>query len=666
MTLALDEESRLAAAARLVGRPTKDALEAALSGLGDRSWRVRKASVEAVLAHPDRDAAIDGLVAALRDEANAGKRNSAVEALVRLGAAAVPTLLGRVGDPDPEIRKVVVDVLGEIGDRRTVPALVGVLADGEGNVRTSGAEALGKIGDERAYASLLAVLEGADLWLQHAALAALGRVGRPVPRPLLARLVDHAQLRRPVYDLIGQVKDAEAADLVLAGISDRGRSTREAAVVATWALWEGHPSLRGPLTEALRARGETAAWRDAVASVLASTATGVRLAAGALLAVAGDDRGVAAMLAAAADERCRASARAALGAAGPSARRALEATLGIAADEQRELAATLLGDLPGLDPESAAALAAALGDAAPQVRAAAALALGRAGQAGSAESIAPLLLDPVEEVRGAAIRALGALAACADALVTRAEPLLAAEDPTRRRTGARLLGEVDGAAASADRAVGRLAFALKDHDVGVRQAAAAALGRLGRREAGDALVLALADESADVRIEAAGALGRMRSAGAVEALCLLVVDPDPWVRAATLEALGAIGAPSAFTAVVGALKAAEPPVVLAAVEAAVAVGGEAAAPHLLPLLASPEPEIVKAAARRLAGFGGAPVTAALLPLLGSPDWGVRAAAAEALGRRRAEEARAPLRARLALEEDEVAREAIRRALEALG
>jgi HEAT repeat protein len=107
-------------------------------------------------------------------------------------------------------------------------------------------------------------------------------------------------------------------------------------------------------------------------------------------------------------------------------------------------------------------------------------------------------------------------------------------------------------------------------------------------------------------------------------------------------------------------------VVLAAVEAAVAVGGEAAAPHLLPLLASPEPEIVKAAARRLAGFGGAPVTAALLPLLGSPDWGVRAAAAEALGRRRAEEARGPLRARLALEDDEVAREAIRRALEALG
>jgi HEAT repeat protein len=651
MTLGLDEEARLGAAARLVGRPTRDALDAALGGLADRSWRVRKAAVEAILAHPDREGAIEGLIAALRAEANAGQRNSAAEALVRLGTAAVPALLGRTGDPDPELRKFVIDVLGEIGDRRTVPALVGAIADGETNVRTSAAEALGKIGDERAVASLLAVLEGGDLWFQHAALSALGRIGRPLPRPLLTRLVDHPQLRRAVYDLIGQVRDAAAADLVLAGIGDRGRSTREAAIVAFWALWEAHPALEAPLAETVRARadgtpprgaggftGAPVSWREALAAAIDSPAAQVRLAAGALLAVAGDSRGVAPLVAAVGDERLRSSALAALRAAGATAVQALEALLADPDEARRGLAAALLGELSDLN--------------------------GR--------GVAELLADPSEEVQMAAVEALGRFAVLAgpSTLLDRAAPLEAAADAGHRRTAALLLGRLgdlhDLAPEAARAAAARLAFALKDADVAVRQAAAAALGRLRSGEGVDPLLLALADEAPEVRIEAAGALGRLRSAAAVEALALLVRDDDPWVRAAALRALGAVGAPAAFPVVAAALQADEPPEVLAAIDAAVAVGGDAAVPHLLPLLSSPEPEIVKATARVLASLGGAAVTAALIPLLSTPDWGVRAAAAEALGRRRAEEARPALQARLALEEDDVARGAMRRALEALG
>ncbi len=702
MMLGSDEEARLAATARLVGRPTHDALDAALGSLADQSWRVRKAAVEAILAHPDREGAIEGLIAALRSEANAGQRNSAAEALVRLGTAAVPALLGRTGDPDPEVRKFVIDVLGEIADRRTVPALFSALADGETNVRTSAAEALGKIGDERAVVRLVAVLEGDDLWLQHAALSALGRIGRPLPRPLLTRLVDQPHLRRAVYDLIGQVRDAASADLVLAGIGDRGRSTREAAIVALWALWEAHPTLEAPFADALRARvGERspAGWREAVVAAASSPAATVRLAAGALLAIAGNGRGVAPLVAAVADERLRGSALAALRAGGATSVQALEAMLADPDEARRELAAALLGEVSDPDGCSVAALKAALGDPAPAVRAAAALALGHAGyppdRGGcapgtrlrgrhpacrpgtrgectiAAESVAALLADPSEEVRTAAGEALSRLAVLAGpaTLLDRAAPLLAAPDAGQRRTAVLLLGRLgdldDPASEAARTAAARLAFALKDADVAVRQAAAAALGRLGRREGVDLLLLALADEAPEVRIEAAGALGHLRSPAAVDALALLVRDDDPWVRAAAIRALGAVGAPAAFPVVAAALQADEPPVVLAAIGAAVAVGGDAAVPHLLPLLGSPEPEIVKATARLLAPLEGGAVTAGLIPLLSAPDWGVRAAAAEALGRR-AEEVRPALQARLAVEEDDVAREAIRRALEALG
>lgn len=707
MSLALDEEARLAATARLLGRPNREALEAALAALGDRSWRVRKAAVDAIVAHPDRSAALEGLIAGLRAEANAGERNSAAEALVRIGGAATPALLERITDADPDVRKFVVDVLGEIAEPQSVPALVGALSDGDENVRAAAAEALGKIGDERAVAGLLAALEGGDLWLQHAVLAALGRLGRPLPRPLLTRLGGHPQLRRAVFDLIGQVRDAAAVDLVLGGIADRGRGTREAAIVALWAVIEAHPALAAPLAHALgRPEGSArtgaalaagadpgpgwaapVGWREAAASALESPAAGVRVAAGALLALAGDGRGVPPLVAAVGDERLRDSALVALRTAGPRAAAALGAMLSDPDGTRRELAAALLGELPAADNDLDRTLAAALGDPAPAVRAAAARALGRRGAAACGDAVAALLADPSEEVQAAAVEALALLAAVDGpaALAGRAAPLLSADDAGRRRAAVALLGRMgdlltersSGPAGAAPRwrdesadqiraAFGQLAFALKDPDAGVRQAAATALGRLGGDDALEPLALALADEAPEVRIAAAGALGRLRSPSAVEPLTLLVGDPDPWVCAAALEALGAIGAPAGFRAITAALAAADPLVVLAAVEAAAAVGGDAAVPHLLPLLGSPEPDVVKGVVRQLARLGGPEVTGALLPLLEAADWGVRAAAAEALGTRRAPAARAALTARLAVEEDDLTRAALRRALDALG
>src|SRR5438105_388965 len=63
--------------------------------LGDKDWRVRKTIVDGFVrdARPD---VVERLVDALADDENAGRRNSAIEALIRIGDTAVPPLIARL------------------------------------------------------------------------------------------------------------------------------------------------------------------------------------------------------------------------------------------------------------------------------------------------------------------------------------------------------------------------------------------------------------------------------------------------------------------------------------------------------------------------------------------------------------------------------------------
>src|SRR5260370_22309587 len=76
------------------------ALEALVQRLYDESWRVRGAAAERLASLPDRRV-IAKLLATLGDRGHAGARNSAVEALTRLGLAAGPAVISLLGHPHP-------------------------------------------------------------------------------------------------------------------------------------------------------------------------------------------------------------------------------------------------------------------------------------------------------------------------------------------------------------------------------------------------------------------------------------------------------------------------------------------------------------------------------------------------------------------------------------
>ena len=193
--------------------------------------------------------------------------------------------------------------------------------------------------------------------------------------------------------------------------------------------------------------------------------------------------------------------------------------------------------------------------------------LGRIGDPGSVDALEGLLDDAREEVREAALFALGrigtrrALEAMLDGLESGGRwsqekvaeaveeageesrgvllELLASDNPRHRAFAAEVLGVVGG-----EEEALRLEAALANGSVDVRARAAASLGRMGRASFRPALIQALEDPAWEVRAQAARALGRMGAEEDAPLLARALRDPEWWVRnnaAAALRELGAAG-----------------------------------------------------------------------------------------------------------------------------
>ena len=97
---------------------------------------------------------VEALIVALSDGDNPGRRNSAVEALVRCGPETIPALVETLESSDVDVRKLAVDTLAGIGDESARDALNEMLCDPDSNVRAATADALGIIGGAAVPAQL--------------------------------------------------------------------------------------------------------------------------------------------------------------------------------------------------------------------------------------------------------------------------------------------------------------------------------------------------------------------------------------------------------------------------------------------------------------------------------------------------------------------------------
>jgi HEAT repeat protein len=640
-----DEETRRLAVVGLAAHPFSEIEECLFHALGDGSWRVRKEAVDALLAAAVDEEEMVKLIGLLRSHDNAGLRNSAVEALERLGAHALPVLSRFVGDADHDVRKFVIDIMGNIGAAASCPLLIGALDDPDPNVSAAAAENLGKIGDSSAVPALVQALGRNDTWFRYTILEALSRIGSPAPMAVIAPLSGENLLKKAVFDCLGVIGDVEAVPFLVEGLKERVKTAREAAARALAGLRE---RLSADQAEhSLDARLRDLAGSPFVVGLLASLETserGLQEALIKILGIIGDERATAVLLRSCRDERLRRHCLQAFSNMGAARLSSLIGAFATADGEERCFVVYVCGEL-GFR-ECMPILDEAMSDPDPMLRRVAVTAAGKIGLTAMLTSIIRLLDDGDPDVREGTVKALARLAASDSAAVRDvALTLAAAADPDKRRNAAILF------ATFAD--TDRLSLLIKDEDPMVRKTAVQALGELKSPASVGHLVMALVDEESEVRIAAANALGDTGGHEVLAPLLLALKDNDPWVKCAAMKSLGRAGTEEALSAIAETMEKADGLIMISALESVAAIGGGRAFGMVQKALDDPDEEVVKAAIGILSREGDDWLEAYGEKLLGHSHWDVRNHTVRVMAEMWGEKALLHLRSALERESDDL-------------
>ncbi len=647
-----DAEERREAAVDL-GRAGRKAISLLMLAVGDTDWRVRKTAVEALVALRGADV-IAGLIHTLGAHDNAGARNSAIEALIHIGAESVDALLTALKTPDVDVRKFIVDILGDMKDSRTVPTLIGLLDDPDENVRVAAAEALGKIKDRRAVDALVSCLTRPDQsWLDYAAAEALGEIGDDRALGPLLTALGRSSLREPVLESLGKIGNLNTLAPLIAGLADTLRIVREVSVVALATIVrKSGPVEKGKIVQAVK-KDISGRAVDFLEELLITSGGELQKAAVSVLGWAVSERSIQKLLSLLREEDLEEPVVQALRNLDGCRVRLLLDYLTDSNALVRRVVARVLGEIGSSEAE--APLIGLLADENGHVRSNAAEALGRLRSRNAVKPLLALLEDEYESVHESAIRALANIGdeSVLDGLVKD----FTARDAAMRRNIALLLGKF-----ATERAADALVFALKDEESEVRKAVVQALGGLPAAKAVRPLLLAITDDDPEVRMLAVDALGKTNGPQVQETLIPLLEDEDLWVRAAAARGLGRVGGKTISKILVEHLGKASDIFLLALVEVLGKLHVEHALDPLLKLAEHADPEVRKTVLSSLSAYSGPNVQKTVIARLSDPHWSVRKTALEILKVRKDASA-GPILEKMAEEDpDTIVRQAAREAL----
>jgi HEAT repeat protein len=172
-----------------------------VEGLKDDNPGVQEAAI-AGLCRIGGSQVVSSLMPLLRDEA--GIRNRAVEVLEHAGADGLEILVPLARHADANLRKVIIDTLGKLGDARALETLIDALQDTDANVRAAAADAVGRMQAAQAVPQLLRLLHD-DEWVVFSAVEALGHIGATAAIPSLIELLEQGSepLRYAIVDALG-------------------------------------------------------------------------------------------------------------------------------------------------------------------------------------------------------------------------------------------------------------------------------------------------------------------------------------------------------------------------------------------------------------------------------------------------------------------------------
>jgi HEAT repeat protein len=197
-----------------------------LHALNDRDPDVRLAAARSLGRLRPRSAAGPLLYALVQGLV---PRAVAANALISIGAAALPGIRNLLCDEEPAARANAVELLGRLGNPRDSPALRERLDDEAPVVRRRACEALARLGADDACDALEELLADAVADVRISAAEALAAVGDERSAPTLLRLVHHDDVE--VAEVAARALTAVAPGLVveLGGDIDAHPQLRHAA-----------------------------------------------------------------------------------------------------------------------------------------------------------------------------------------------------------------------------------------------------------------------------------------------------------------------------------------------------------------------------------------------------------------------------------------------------
>ena len=631
-------EIRREAVEKMARRKDPACIPLLLTAMKDISWRVRKTAVEILFQDYAVEEYIDGLIQLLHIEDNAGARNSAIEALIRLGKKASVYLIEAFKTPNKDVRKFIIDVLGELMDNRALGLMLEAIRDEDENVRATAVEHLGKVGELSVVDALIDILDNGDLWTAYPAADALGRIGNRKAVPHLLQALKRKPLREPVLKALGRLADPSTLENIISLIEDGSKNIQEQALKTIEKLYHNGVDAERITAEMRRVLGNKAI--ELLLHYAWSNKREVRISAILLLGLMKDEAAYGPLLDISHEEEFAEDVKKALvfiGSEKPESLLKLFHT-----DNSHQL--RFICDVAGMivSPVYYDVLEELLENDDGHVRAIAAHSISKLGNRKAKAKLLKLLTDPYEDVQEAAVNGLNNLKNTlnTDELIA----MLKSENYFLRRNAARLLGKIKAADAVAD-----LGFTLKDEKVLVRKAVVEAFSSIGTPEAVRYLTYALTDEDPDIRISATLSLGAIGGEGILDSLLILTADPDQFVRVSAAKALGMLKDRGAVKTLIGLLSDRNGFVVTTAIESLKAFAGDEARDAILKMLSSDDEEIKRTAISCLEGFED--VEDRLVPFLTDPDWASRIAAVRVLGKSSRRSVREELEKLLDTDED---------------
>ncbi|HEY9852158.1 MAG TPA: HEAT repeat domain-containing protein [Leptolyngbyaceae cyanobacterium] len=595
--------------------------------LGDSSWRVRRAAVDALAKHTGSSLAMSLLRSLREQHRNPSVLNGVLQVLSHSKVDIIPALIDCLNSEDKDLRIYAGLALGEQQDSRCIPALIRSLEDEDINVRYHAIDALGKMRASGAIEKLLAIAESGDFFLAFPALDALTRIGDPTIAQRLIPLLEDELLCTAGADALGQLGDSSVVPS-LAVLLNRTDAPVMVAAGALATLYDRYESTYGEgnyiielATESIDDRG----MENLVNGVATAGSDELKAIVLLLGKMEGTlvERTLTQLLG---QQTVRSSVVESLVRHGRQVTELLIEQLNSDDIEIRRAAAIALGRIG--DPRSVSALTRLL-TADPELMVIVAGALAQIGDRRAFDTLLDLIGHPDAAVRLAVVAALNSLGH-PDMLI-RTIDLLQDQNPHIRESAVKIAGYF-----AFNECVTLLLDRCRDPDENVRRAAIELIPYLENAPVLPTLIAALEKETPKVRAAAARALGQMESVLAYPYLLSALKDEDAWVRYYATRAIGWNGYPEAIE-VLAKAAVSDPAhqVQIATVEALGRIGGPRAVTILAPIVENinASSDLVRVTLTALGEIGHPNSLPPLLSATRSLDPYRRIHAARALGKR---------------------------------